>query len=65
MYDAIVHEIYEVVKSETKGFDAIYEDYILRLVGTYGLNVLKMYRLVETCGIINGHQLYVLVEKGS
>lgn len=65
MYDAIVDEIYEVVKQETQGFDAIYEDYILRLVGEYGLNVLRMYRLIETCGIINGHQLYTLLKKGS
>ena len=65
MYDSIVDEIYEVVRSNAKGFDAIYEDYILRLVGEYGLHVLKSYRLIETCGIINGHQLYTLIKKGS
>lgn len=53
-------EIYQVVKEESIGFDAIYEDYILELVGAEGLMVLKESKLVETCGVVNGRQLYVL-----
>ena len=56
-------EIYEVVKNESLGFDAIYENYILELVGVEGLEILRKNRLIETCGIVNGRQLYVLIEK--
>lgn len=52
--------IYEIVDGELEGFDAIYEGYILNLVGYAGLNALRMHKYVETCGIINGQQLYVL-----
>lgn len=55
-------EIYEVVKNESLGLDAIYENYILELVGTEGLEILRKNRLIETCGIVNGRQLYVLIE---
>lgn len=56
-------EIYEVVKNESLGFDAIYENYILELVGVEGLEILRKNRLIETCGIVNGRQLYVLIER--
>lgn len=56
-------EVYEVVSKESVGFDAVYEDYILELVGVDGLSVLKESKLVETCGVVNGRQLYVLCEK--
>lgn len=56
-------EIYEVVKNESLGFDAIYENRILELVGVEGLEILRKNRLIETCGIVNGRQLYVLIEK--
>lgn len=55
--------VYETVKKETEGFDAIYGDYIRRLVGITGLEVLIKHKLVETCGVVNGMQLYVLCEK--
>lgn len=56
-------EIYETVKNGSAGFDAIYENYITELVGVDGLEILRKNKLVETCGIINGRQLYVLVQK--
>ena len=56
-------KIYEIVKNESEGLDAVYEDYIVSLVGLYGLLTLKGNRLLETCGIVNGRQLYVLCEK--
>lgn len=56
-------QIYKVVKDGSLGFDAIYENYITELVGVDGLEILKRNRLIETCGVINGRQLYVLIEK--
>lgn len=53
--------VYEIVKMETEGLDSIYRDYILELVGVFGLNALIEHKLVETCGVINGRQMYVLV----
>lgn len=58
-----VDQVYEIVKNETFGFDAIYEDYIVKLVGADGLNILKENKLVETCGVLNNRQLYVLCNK--
>ena len=55
-------QVYEVVKNGSSGFDAIYEDYIVELVGVDGLEILRKNRLIETCGVINGRQLYVLVQ---
>lgn len=55
-----VDQVYKVVKAECEGLDSIYEDYIIHMVGVFGLNALKAHKLVETCGVINGRQLYVL-----
>ena len=57
-----VEYIYESVKNECSGMDAIYEDYILELVGQVGLTTLLENKLLETCGVINGRQLYALKE---
>lgn len=57
-----VEQVYEVVKNESKGFDAVYEDYILELVGDKGLQALRENKLVETCGVIGERQLYVLCD---
>lgn len=59
------YQIYNIVKNECEGLDAIYEDYIISLVGLYGLLILKGNKLLETCGVVNGRQLYTLLEKGS
>lgn len=58
-----VDHIYDIVSRECKGVDAIYEDYIIYLVGGKGLKALIENRLVETCGVINGRQLYTLCDK--
>lgn len=60
-----VDYVYGYVKHCSKGVDAIYEDYILHLVGITGLNSLKENGLLEACGIVNGRQLYALVKKES
>lgn len=53
--------IYDILKYDSKDMDAIYEDYILHMVGTIGLFALKEYKLVETCGVVGGRQLYTLL----
>lgn len=58
--EEFIDHIYNIVDKELRDFDAIYEDYILNLVGFAGLNTLKINRYIETCGIVNGRQLYVL-----
>lgn len=60
---SIVDYIYNMVKQESEGLDSIYEDYIVQLVGDIGLKLLKEDKLLETCGVINGRQLYVLCDK--
>lgn len=55
-------DIYDIVKENTKGLDAIYEDYIIELVGYDGLGLLLQERLIESCGVIGERQLYALVE---
>ena len=56
-------KIYDIVKQACGDLDAIYEDYITWLVGVEGLYVLKKHKRVETCGIVNGRQLYTLLPK--
>ena len=62
-YEQYVDYIYNIVKMETKDMDAIYADYIKELVGIKGLTALIGNDLVESCGVINGRQLYVLCVK--
>lgn len=52
--------LYKIVKDETEGLDSVYGDFIVTLVGYVGLNILQEYRYLETCGVVNGRQLYVL-----
>lgn len=58
-----VDHIYEIVKNDTLGLDSVYGDYIKQMVGVYGLSSLIEHGLVESCGVINGRRLYVLVDK--
>ena len=55
-------KVYEIVSRETDGFDAIYEDYILELIGVHGFNELRRNKLLEGCGSINGRSLFVLLK---
>lgn len=52
---------YETVKQHAVGFDSVYEDYILELVGSEGLRALKEFHFIEDCGVVNLRQLYVLI----
>lgn len=40
--------------------DAIYEDKILDIIGRRGLDLIREFHLMESCGIINGRRLYAL-----
>ena len=58
-----VDKIYETVKEVFNDLDAIYEDYLIYLVGFEGFYILIENHLLETCGVVNGRQLYVLCDK--
>lgn len=58
-----VDYVYDIVKAESNGMDALYRDYIIRIVGTFGLNALIERNLVEPCGTVFGRQLYALCDK--
>ena len=55
--------VYEIVRADTIDMDSVYGDYIQQMVGVYGLNTLIENGFVESCGVINGRKLYVLVER--
>lgn len=57
-----VKYIYNVVKQDCDCLDSVYEDYLIHIVGTYGVNLLKENGLLESRGVINGRQLYVIIE---
>lgn len=55
------NQVYKTLEEECEGFDAIYEDYIIHVVGSDGLNTLIEKCLIESCGVINGRKLYTLL----
>lgn len=55
--------VYEIVRADTIDMDSVYGDYIQQMVGVSGLNTLIENSFVESCGVINGRRLYVLVER--
>lgn len=58
-----VDYVYDIVKNESRNWDALYQDFVLELVGVMGMQALLENRLIETCGVVNGRQLYVLCDK--
>ena len=60
---AYVDYVYEIVKNDTEGMDAIYKDYIIQMVGVYGFNALHEARLIEGCRSVNARELYVLYDR--
>lgn len=58
-----VDYVYDIVRLDCEGMDSIYKDYIKQMVGVYGFNALLKDNLIESCGVVNGRQLYVLCEK--
>lgn len=59
----MINDIYELIKEEFEGLDAIYEDAIIHLIGIYGLTQLMEHNLVESCGVVNGRQLFTICEQ--
>ena len=55
--------VYYFVEKECSKWDAIYEDYIIHLVGIFGLTALRERNLIESCGAVNGRKLYTLLDK--
>ena len=55
--------VYLMVMEEFADLDAIYEDALIHLVGVRGIEALKENKLLESCGVVNGRQLYTLCDK--
>ena len=55
--------VYLMVMVEFADLDAIYEDALIHLVGVRGVEALKENKLLESCGVVNGRQLYTLCDK--
>lgn len=62
-YEQFVDHVYNIVRMDTAGMDAIYKDYIIQMIGVYGFNALHKERLIEGCGSVNVRELYVLCDK--
>lgn len=58
-----IEHVYDIVRLETLDMDAIYKDYILQLVGVFGFNALYSRKLIESCGVVNGRQLFTLCDR--
>ena len=52
-----------MVMEEFSDLDAIYEDALIHLVGVRGVEALKENKLLKSCGVVNGRQLYTLCDK--
>ena len=65
MYMTYADYCYQILKSDAKALDAVYEDYIIHLIGVAGLTELRGNSLLEPCGVINDRQLYTLCLKNS
>lgn len=53
-------QVYLTVIRNCQGLDAIYGDYIVRLVGEEGFDILREKGVLGTCGSVNGRTLYTL-----
>ena len=64
IYDKnFVDHVYDIIKLESDGLDAVYKDFIIHNVGVFGFNALFVHKLIESCGVINGRHLYALCDK--
>ena len=53
-------EIYGELREEFEKADALYEDTIIAHCGQDGLQLLREYRFIESCAVIEGRKLYAL-----
>ena len=63
-HEIYVEEVYRALRENVVGLDSVYEDYIINIIGTTGLIALHTNKYLETCGVVNGRQLYVLCCEG-
>lgn len=61
--EAFVDYMYDIIKLDCEDLDAIYKDHIIHMFGVYGFNALHVAGLIESCGSVNGRDLYVLCDK--
>lgn len=57
-------EAYEILSAVSSYFhhkaETVYEDVIINLVGNRGLALLREFKLIETCAVLEGRKLYAL-----
>ena len=58
-----VDYVYDIIDREQHDLEALYGDYIMAMVGLFGFNALIEHHLLETCGVVNGRQIYALCDK--
>jgi hypothetical protein len=59
-YELNIDRLYLLLKRACDGMDAVYEDYIIKVIGINGFNLLREKKFLLTCGSINGRNLYTL-----
>ena len=63
MCEEFANYIYDILKLDCEGMNAIYGDHIKQMFGVYGFNALLVNNLIESCGTVNGCKLYTLCDK--
>ena len=59
----MVNDVYDIIKDNLDSHGMITEEYIIQIVGIYGLSILHQHDLLENRGLIKGHQSYSLRKK--
>ena len=54
--------LHEIMAGCFRGIDAMYEDYIIYLIGEEGFWILRRNGVLESCGSIDGRRLYTVTE---
>lgn len=62
--DAYVEIVYKNLRECTTGSKLIFEDHVIRIIGTTGLAALKASKLLEESGAVCGLRLYTLCCEG-
>lgn len=55
-------KLHEIILGSTRGMDAVYEDYVIKLIGREGFDILRNHKILESCGSVNGRRLYTVKE---
>ena len=50
--------VFDVLREDIRGLDAVYEDYVIRVVGQEGFDILREKKYLTTCGSVAGRNLY-------